>query len=117
MKNGHRPKPEENGLPPWALPDPIPIGGRPVVVPLGEQRLSLGIQLSAAQNRQLHQIAYDFGYLYANRPSLTQLMRAIADGEMVVVPRHMIVNLDELWVIKAGRPPEDIPHPTDEFPP
>jgi hypothetical protein len=115
MKNGHRPEPQNNGLPPWAFEDPIPIGGRPVVVAIGNRRESWAISISSEQSRQLHQIAYDF--LYANKPSITQLMRAIADGDMVVVPRHMIVNLDELWIIKAGRPPEDIPHPTDEFPP
>ncbi|MCC5640630.1 hypothetical protein LC593_33325 [Nostoc sp. CHAB 5844] len=47
---------------------------------------SITLSLSAEQKEQLEKIALDFGQTWGNeKPNISQLMRAIADGELRVV--------------------------------
>ena len=84
-------------------------GGRMKVVMTGPPRTTVRALVTTEEARVIYQIAADLGY-YTSRPlrgmpSVARLIRAIAQGELLVIPYDRVVNVEGLYAITEEIPP------------
>lgn len=110
-RNGARKEPAPL---PYSLPKrPV---GRPEVRSIGTRFQTYALALKEGQMAKLRQIALTLGIFHGPLPSAQKMIRMIAEGEFVVVPRDRIINIDDFHLITGDLPPEEAPPLPDEVP-
>ena len=96
---------------PYSLaPKPV---GRPAVRTIGSTYQTFALALKQGQMAKLRQVAQILGIFHGQKPSAQMMIRMIAEGDLLVIPKDRVVNIEDFHVITAA--PQLRPEEAEEF--